>query len=392
MQYDLIVAGGGIAGAALAFRMAQSGARVLIVEREVTFRDRVRGESIHPWGVAEAAALGLSELLATATFAPVYDWELRLAGVKLLDRNLAHSRARQPAINVHHPEFQQALLDLAQNAGAEIWRGSRVAQVDRGRPARVTIERGAGYRLLEARLVVAADGRDSSLRRAAGVGLSGQRSELLTSGLLVRGHSGPCATIGLFHPFGFCELALWVPLPGERVRLYGVRRGDAEGERFNGAASVSSFFAWCQTLGMPRGWLENAAAFGPLATYETALTECKTVALDGGLVFLGDAAGVVDPAFGCGLSLALMDARSLGERLLENRDWNAAAARHALDRSVYAASLRKLEAWMTRLFYTAGQDELRARALPRLSALRVDLLGSGPASPTDSETEAALFE
>jgi len=391
MHYDLIVAGGGTVGAALAFRVARSGARVLVVEREVTFRDRVRGESIHPWGVAEAVALGLGEVLAGPSFQRIHDWQLRLGGAKLLERDLAHSRARQPAIDVHHPELQQALIELAQNAGAEVWRGSHVTRVERGRPARVSVERGAEQRLLEARLVVAADGRDSPLRRAAGVAMSGERSELLTSGLLVRGHGGPNGTMSVFYPLGFCELALWVPLPGARARLYAARRRDADAERFSGEASVASFFAWCARLGMPREWLETATAAGPLATFETTLADCETVALEGGLAFLGDAAGTVDPAFGCGLSLALMDARSLAERLIESRDWDAAAARHALDRRVHVASLRKLETWMTRLFYTPGQDELRARALPRLATLGIDLLGSGPASATDSETEAALF-
>jgi len=392
MQYDLIVAGGGIAGTALAFRMAQAGARVLIVERELTFRDRVRGESIHPWGVAEAFALGLGAALSAPNFLPVHDWQLRLAGAKLFERDLAHSKARRPAIDVHHPELQQALLDLAHDAGAEVWRGSHVDRVERGRPARVSVAYGTEHRLLEARLVVAADGRDSPLRQAAGVAMSGEQSEILTSGVLVHGHGGPSATMSLFHPLGFCELALWVPLPGGRARLYAARRRDDNGDRFSGQASVSRFFAWCAGLGMPREWLETATAVGPLATFETTLADCETVALEGGLVLLGDAAGSVDPAFGCGLSLAFMDARSLAERLMESSDWDAAAARHALARRVYTASLRKLEAWMTRLFYTPGQDELRARALPRLSALGIDLLGSGPASATDSETEAALFE
>src|SRR3954466_11955259 len=99
MHYDLIVAGGGAAGAALGFRMAQSGARVLVVEREVTFRDRVRGESIHPWGVAEALALGLGEVLSGPGFHRIRDWQLRLGGATLFERDLARSRARQPAID-----------------------------------------------------------------------------------------------------------------------------------------------------------------------------------------------------------------------------------------------------------------------------------------------------
>ena len=48
--YDVITIGGGLAGAALAKRLAENGMRVLVLEREVAFRDRVRGEQMHCWG------------------------------------------------------------------------------------------------------------------------------------------------------------------------------------------------------------------------------------------------------------------------------------------------------------------------------------------------------
>src|SRR5579859_5956772 len=68
MSYDLIVVGGGVTGSSLASRVASSGARVLVVERETRFRDRIRGEALQPWGVAEARMLGISEVLqATAS-------------------------------------------------------------------------------------------------------------------------------------------------------------------------------------------------------------------------------------------------------------------------------------------------------------------------------------
>ena len=61
--YDIITIGGGIAGAALAKAMAERGARVLVLERETAFRDRVRGEAIMPWGTAEAQELGLYDAI-----------------------------------------------------------------------------------------------------------------------------------------------------------------------------------------------------------------------------------------------------------------------------------------------------------------------------------------
>lgn len=50
MRQDLIVIGGGIKDAALAYTLASSGAKVLVLGREIAFRHRVRGEQLHCWG------------------------------------------------------------------------------------------------------------------------------------------------------------------------------------------------------------------------------------------------------------------------------------------------------------------------------------------------------
>jgi flavin-dependent dehydrogenase len=62
-DYDVITVGGGLGGASVAKVLAEAGLRVLVTEREETFKDRIRGEFLAPWGVAEAQKLGLYELL-----------------------------------------------------------------------------------------------------------------------------------------------------------------------------------------------------------------------------------------------------------------------------------------------------------------------------------------
>ncbi len=62
-HYDLAIAGGGLGGAALTKSMADRGARVLVIEHERQFKDRVRGEMMFPWGYAEANSLGVAECL-----------------------------------------------------------------------------------------------------------------------------------------------------------------------------------------------------------------------------------------------------------------------------------------------------------------------------------------
>jgi choline dehydrogenase-like flavoprotein len=79
-MYDIITVGGGLGGSALAKAMAEHGARVLVLEREKQFEDRVRGEGMHAWGVPEAKALGIYELLPPAALkcaGGIFTWGLK---------------------------------------------------------------------------------------------------------------------------------------------------------------------------------------------------------------------------------------------------------------------------------------------------------------------------
>ena len=69
-DFDIITVGGGLGGAALAKVMAEQGARVLVVEREHQFKDRIRGEWVSPWGGAEFQRLGLFDALLDTCAVP----------------------------------------------------------------------------------------------------------------------------------------------------------------------------------------------------------------------------------------------------------------------------------------------------------------------------------
>ena len=95
VSYDVITVGGGLGGATLARTMAERGARVLVLEREKQFKDRVRGEAVWPWGVAEMRRLGIESTL-TNTFAqdmPLLD--LYLDGVRVDRRDVAATSSQR---------------------------------------------------------------------------------------------------------------------------------------------------------------------------------------------------------------------------------------------------------------------------------------------------------
>ena len=62
---EIVIVGGGIGGSALATVLGREGVSVAVLERDLLPIDRVRGEWLAPWGVTEAANLGILDVLRT---------------------------------------------------------------------------------------------------------------------------------------------------------------------------------------------------------------------------------------------------------------------------------------------------------------------------------------
>jgi len=200
--YDVITIGGGLAGAALAKRLAENGMRVLVLEREVAFRDRVRGEQMHCWGVAEARTLGLYELLQQTCGHEVRYWSDQLVGFSEFGRRdlVKTSPHHVGSLNFYHPDMQSVVIGAAAAAGATVRRGARVVElVSDGLPGVRVHEDGNGERVYRARLVVGADGRNSVCRRWGGFHVERDPEGMVIAGLLMEGLAAPVGK-GTFLP------------------------------------------------------------------------------------------------------------------------------------------------------------------------------------------------
>src|SRR5713101_10125663 len=163
-RYDLVTVGGGLGASALARAMAERGAKVLVIEQERRFRDRVRGEYVCPWGVAEARDLGILELLRRSCAS-----ELPWADLGFGPRNLVETTPQQlPGFSFSHPEMQEALLAAAEAAGAEVRRGVTVQGIEPGEQPVVVAAADGRTERIAARLIVAAGGRGSQARKWGG--------------------------------------------------------------------------------------------------------------------------------------------------------------------------------------------------------------------------------
>lgn len=193
-QFDVVVVGGGIAGSSIAAALAPAGVSVLVLERQTTYRDKVRGEYMQPWGVAEMLRLGLEQTLLEAgggytnafvTYGEHIDPVTAEASAIPLGMLLPDVPG---AMCVGHPQASEALNTLAQQRGAHIVRGvgdvDMIAAPDTSPVVRYELD-GIVYEV-PCRLVIGADGRQSTVRRALGIPLAQIESRATLGGLLVK--------------------------------------------------------------------------------------------------------------------------------------------------------------------------------------------------------------
>jgi menaquinone-9 beta-reductase len=387
MHYDLIIVGGGLAGASLAKGMAERGARVLVLERTPRFRDRVRGEGMYPWGVSEARALGLYDTLRH-TCAHETPWLARYQGSTLLSQRdlVTTTTHRAGCLTFYHPAMQEVLLHVAADAGAAVRRQATVTEVAPGTSPTVSVRCDGKEAVFQARLVVGADGRQSQVRHWAGFTVSRDPKRLLIAGVLFTGMPAEDDALHFFRPPTFGHAAFLAPLGGAQCRVYFATARRAEHGRLNGRAQIADFIQYCTDTGVPAEWFAGAAVGGPLASFEGA-DIWVAHPYRSGVVLIGDAAASSDPCWGCGLSLTLRDVRVLRDLLLANDDWEAAAQQYAEAHDQYYGALHTIVSWMTEVFYGLGPeaDRVREHALPQLAdGSGPDVIGVGPEFPTDA--------
>lgn len=329
-RFDVVVVGGGFCGAALATVMARAGYACLALERDEVFVDRTKGEWLAPWGVAEAIRVGLIDDIRRArghvlrrhvTFGPDIDPDAALAGAVALDL----LPGVDGPLTQRHPDACQVLVDAASQAGATVARGVTGIEVAPGARPSVAYEHGGRRHQATARLVVAADGRNSALRRSFGLDLERDPPHHLFTGLLVDGVDDwpedlqAIGTEGDVHYLAF-------PQGGGRARLY-LGFGFDRRRWLTGAAGPRRFLdAFGRLDSLPGGeWFADANPASGCAVYPNEATWLPDPTAVEGVVFVGDAAGWDDPITGQGLSVTLRDVRVVTELLVAADRWDRAA-------------------------------------------------------------------
>ena len=166
-DYDVIIAGGGPAGASAAIHLAMRGARVLLVEQKKFPRAKLCGEFISPECTPHFARLGVAEQMFAASPAELTETVFYSRQGRNVRVPSAWFGADGVALGLSRAEMDERLLRRASAAGAEVLEDAHVVNLllEKNRVEGVTIKhagREAGY---HAPVTIDATGRTRALAR-----------------------------------------------------------------------------------------------------------------------------------------------------------------------------------------------------------------------------------
>ena len=394
-SYDVIVIGGGPGGSTVATLVAEKGYRVLLLERDKHPEFKI-GESLMPATYWTFKRLGVLEKLKASHFPEKYSVQFYSSSGKAsapfyFYRNDPHESSM--TWQVLRSEFDQMLLENAQEKRAEVQRGVSVHEVlfDGERAVGVRAKLADGrIEEFSAKVVVDSTGQSALISRK--LKISTTEPQLKKASIFTHFEGGirdegidEGATL-ILHTENKDSWFWYIPLPYDRVSVgvvgdLGYLLQDRRGS--DGTLSHQAIFdeelAKCPAL-QPR--ITGAEQLFPVKVTKDFSYRANRIAGDG-WVLVGDAFGFLDPVYSSGLFLALKSGEMAADTIneaLEKEDFSAAQlGRFGTDFVAGMEAIRKL----VYAFYT--KDFSFARFLKRFPECQqgiVDIL-SGNVYRTD---------
>ncbi len=317
MQQEVIIVGGGMVGLSLALMLAKANIAVKLLEaiKYPNYDDinlapyhssfDVRNSALSRRSVQIYQELGLWDALQQHA-TPILQVHITEQGSFGKARLLAEQEKVESFGQVIENAWlgRVLLTQVRQQALIELIDGVQVTSLTQdAEHAYITASRGEEQLQLQAKLVIAADGRDSFCRQALGVGVSEHDYDQVAIVTTVQ-TSKPHQHVGFerFSPLG--PLAL-LPLPGEYRRsvVWPVKKG-TEQEWLGDENDQHFLDALQQTYGDRAGKFQKT---GKRFSYPLSQVLAEKQAV-GRVVLMGNAAHTIHPVAGQGFNLCMRDA------------------------------------------------------------------------------------
>lgn len=351
---DVAIIGGGVAGSGLAVVLQQLGLQTVLIERSAAFRDRIRGETIHPWGASEIRELGLGDVAeqrAGALRTP--HWQTYRDRIPQDPHTWAENFPDRPyGLSVRHHHLQDAVFGAAEGAGAAIFRPAEATLGRDGDSPVITVSGSRDSRILRPRLIVGADGPRSAVRRWIGGQATRDPIHHAIGGALIRGLDLETDRV---HQAFFDGGFVLISPQRERVSRVYLVCATAEADMIQRDPAPASRVIARLAESLPEGTVGAWESIGPVGFFPNAnLVVDRPATTD--VVLIGDAAGANDPCQGHGVSLAFHDVRVLRDMFASGMDWAEIPAAFNDRRDRYFDVLRHHARWSERIATETGPE------------------------------------
>lgn len=331
---DVVVVGGGIAGASAASYLAMNGLSVVMLEKQESYTDIVRGEWIAPWGMREAQILGVEDAFGLGGAWEIREWTQwdettdDPHSAETVDMTRFVPGVGGPLSFPHHTVCELMAVQ-AVDYGATVVMGVQKVHVTKAeRPGDLPTVRFAtadGDHELRPRMVIGATGRGCTIGRQIGVSMATSVHHW-GGGVRVEGlHDWPMDVQAMGTEGE--KMFMVFPQGDGTARLY-INFPTHNKHRYKGAGGTERFIADFELDCLPdRGKSVYAAAtpIGPLKVWPSVAMFPEQPIVTDGVLLVGDEAGNADTVLGTGLSCSLRDTRTVCEILVESQDWSPKA-------------------------------------------------------------------
>ncbi len=325
---DVLIAGAGPAGSGLAYHLASKGIKVIVAEAKKFPRDKVCGDGVSPIALAELHQMGIT---GTEKFEKAN--EIQKVGLFIKDQKVFVDLAKPDHLPFHariipRLELDSWIYEAAKRAGADFQESTQViGYKTTSSAAIITLKNNKKSYQLKARVIVGADGSNSTVARQMRGGKPPEEFQLLGLRAYYEGVNGPDDRVDIYFSEECFPGIFWLFPKGARGANIGIAMvsqtlpnkpshvKDLLLNHIKNNPDIARRIGKGKPEGKIHGW--PITFFNP----DSSISAHR-------LMLVGEAAGLINPLSGDGIQYALLSARWASESLescMQKDDFSRAA-------------------------------------------------------------------